>query len=71
VLEPLAQVLVRTNGYALAAALGTPLASIESSGPGSFSGPFVGSGQAVAVLVLLGAAFAGLTALLLRRRDVT
>ncbi len=71
VLEPLAQVLVRTNGYALAAALGTPLASIESSGPGSFSGPFVGGGQAVAVLVLLGAASAGLTGLLLRRRDVT
>jgi ABC-type transport system involved in multi-copper enzyme maturation permease subunit len=71
VLEPLAQMFLRTNGYALATALGTPVASIESSGPGSFSGPFVGSGQAVAVLVLLAAAFAGLTAVLLRRRDVT
>jgi hypothetical protein len=70
VLEPVAQVLLRTNGYALAVALGTPVASIESSGPGSFSGPFVSSGQGVAALVLLCAAFAGLTGLLLRRRDV-
>jgi ABC-2 type transport system permease protein len=71
VLEPVAQVLVRTNGYALATALGTPVASIESSGPGSFSGPFVATGQAVAVLVLLAAAFAGVSAALLRRRDIT
>jgi NAD(P)-dependent dehydrogenase (short-subunit alcohol dehydrogenase family) len=35
-------------------------------GPGSFSGPFVDSPQALAVL----AAFAALSALLLRRRDV-
>ena len=71
VLEPLAQVLVRTNAYALAVALGTPVASIESSGPGSFSGPFVATGQGVAMLVALGAAFAAAAAALLRRRDLT
>jgi ABC-type transport system involved in multi-copper enzyme maturation permease subunit len=70
-LEPLTQVFLRANGYSLAAAIGTPVDSIESSGPGSFSGPFVASGQAVAVLVAIAAAFAALTAVMLRRRDVT
>jgi ABC-2 type transport system permease protein len=70
VLEPLAQVFLRANGYSLATALGASTSEIAASGPGSFGGPFVASGQAVAVLCALGAAFAGLTAWLLRRRDV-
>ena len=41
VLEPLTQVFLRANGYSLATALGAPAAGIESSGPGSFGGPFV------------------------------
>jgi hypothetical protein len=43
---------------------------IEANGPGSYSGPIVGSVQAIAVLVATAAAFAGLAALVLRRRDV-
>jgi ABC-2 type transport system permease protein len=71
VLEPLTQVFLRANGYSLAAGLGASVDSIESSGPGSFSGPFVGSGQAVAVLVAFVAAFVALTGVVLRRRDVS
>jgi ABC-2 type transport system permease protein len=70
VLEPVTEVFLRANGYSLATALGAPVETIESNGPGSFSGPFVGSLQALAVLVALIAAFAGLSGLLLRRRDV-
>jgi ABC-2 type transport system permease protein len=70
VLEPLTQVFLRANGYSLAAALGASTESIESSGPGSFGGPFVASGQAVAVLVAFVAVFVALTGVVLRRRDV-
>jgi ABC-type transport system involved in multi-copper enzyme maturation permease subunit len=71
VLEPLTQVFLRANGYSLATALGASVDSIESSGPGSFGGPFVSSGQAVAVLVAFVAGFAALTGVMLRRRDVS
>jgi ABC-type transport system involved in multi-copper enzyme maturation permease subunit len=70
-LEPLTQVFLRANGYSLAAALGSSVESIGSSGPGSFDGPFVSGGQAVAVLVAFVAAFAALAGFVLRRRDVT
>jgi ABC-2 type transport system permease protein len=70
VLEPLTNAFLRANGYSIAAALGAPVASIASNGPGSFGGPFVAAGQAVAVLAALAAAFAALSAGLLRRRDV-
>jgi ABC-2 type transport system permease protein len=70
VLEPLTEVFLRANGYSLAAALGTSVASIESSGPGSFGGPFVDATQAVVALAALIAAFVALSALVLRRRDV-
>jgi ABC-type transport system involved in multi-copper enzyme maturation permease subunit len=69
-LEPLTDVFLRANGYSLATALGASTAAIDSNGPGSYSGPFVGSLQAVAVLVAFVAAFAALTGLMLRRRDV-
>jgi ABC-type transport system involved in multi-copper enzyme maturation permease subunit len=70
VLQPLTDVFLRANGYSLAAALGASVESIENSGPGSYTGPLVGGGQAVLVLLAIGAAFAALTAWLLRRRDV-
>jgi ABC-2 type transport system permease protein len=70
VLEPVTGVFLRANGYSLAAALGAPVGTIESNGPGSFSGPFVGDIQALAVLVALSAGFATLSGLVLRRRDV-
>src|ERR671911_60193 len=67
VLEPLTEVFLRANGYSLATSLGASVASIESSGPGSFGGPFVGSAQAVAALTALIGGFVALSALLLRR----
>jgi ABC-type transport system involved in multi-copper enzyme maturation permease subunit len=70
-LQPLTQVFLRANGYSLATALGTSVDSIESSGPGRFGGPFVSSGQAVAVLVAFVAGFVILTGVVLRRRDVS
>jgi ABC-2 type transport system permease protein len=70
VLEPLTNVFLRANGYSIATALGASTQDIESSGPGSFSGPFVDSAQALAVLVAFIAGFVALSAFLLRRRDV-
>jgi ABC-2 type transport system permease protein len=69
-LEPLTQAFLRANGYSLAAALGASVDAIESNGPGSYAGPIVGSAQALAALVTSAALFAGLAALVLRRRDV-
>jgi ABC-2 type transport system permease protein len=69
-LEPLTEVFLRANGYSIAVALGASVDSIESHGPGSFSGPFVTSLQAMAVLVAFIAGFVALSGFLLRRRDV-
>jgi ABC-2 type transport system permease protein len=66
VLEPVTEVFLRANGYSL----GAPVGTIEDSGPGSYSGPFVDSFQALAALVALIAGFVALSGLLLRRRDV-
>jgi ABC-2 type transport system permease protein len=70
-LEPLTDVFLRANGYSLAKALGASADAIGSNGPGSFSGPFVGAGQALAVLVGFAVVFSAVAGLLLRRRDVT
>jgi ABC-2 type transport system permease protein len=70
VLEPLTEVFLRANGYSIAVALGASAESIESSGPGSFGGPFVDSAQALAVLVAFIAGLLALSGVLLRRRDV-
>jgi ABC-2 type transport system permease protein len=70
-LEPVTELFLRANGYSLAAALGASTESIGSNGPGSFAGPFVGSGQALVALAAFAVAFASLSGLLLRRRDVT
>ena len=68
--EPLTQVFLRANGYSLAEALGTSVEAIEANGPGAYSGPIVGSAQALAALAASAAVFAALAALVLRRRDV-
>jgi ABC-2 type transport system permease protein len=70
VLEPLSNVFLRANGYSIAAALGAPVDSIESNGPGSFSGPFVDGLQALAVLLAFLAGFVALSSALLGRRDI-
>ena len=69
-LEPLTQVFLRANGYSLATALGASVDSIQANGPGAYSGPIVGSAQALAALVASVAAFAGIAAVVLNRRDV-
>ena len=66
-LEPLTNVFLRANGYSIATALGASPQNIEESGPGSFSGPFVDSPQALAVLTAFIAASAAISAVLLRR----
>jgi ABC-2 type transport system permease protein len=70
-LEPLANLFLRANGYSLSVAMGASRAAIQSDGPGSFAGPFVASGQAVAVLAAFVTGFAALSALLIRRRDIS
>jgi ABC-type uncharacterized transport system ATPase subunit len=45
-------------------------AAVLDARPGSFYGPFIGSGQAIAVLAAYGAGFLLLAGLLLRQRDV-
>jgi ABC-2 type transport system permease protein len=70
-LQPLTEVFLRANGYSIAAALGASVDSIESSGPGSYSGPLVGGLQGAAVLALFTAGLAALAGLVLSRRDVT
>ena len=69
--EPLAEAFIRTNAYSIAKALGTSTDSIADAGPASFSGPYVGSGQALLVLAVYAASFVALSAVVVRRRDVT
>ncbi len=58
---------LRANAYSLAAAVGVPTAALGDNGPGSFSGPFVGAGQAIAVL----ATYATVATWTLQRRDIS
>ena len=70
-IEPLAEIFLRSNAYSIATALGASEERIADSGPGSFSGPYVGTAQAVIVLACYLVAFVLVTAAVLRRRDVT
>jgi ABC-2 type transport system permease protein len=70
VLAPLTELFLRANGYSIAAELGASVESIESSGPGSYGGPFVDSVQALPVLVGITAGCLAVSAWLLRRRDI-
>jgi ABC-type transport system involved in multi-copper enzyme maturation permease subunit len=69
-LDPLVEFFLRANTYSLAAVVGASAEAAADNGPGAFSGPFVSGAQAIAVLAAYTAAFLGLSALLLRRRDV-
>ena len=68
-LRPLTKVLLRANFYSLIKPLSTS-SSAAGNGPGAFPGPFVGSAQALVVLVVYFAAFLLIATTLLRRRDV-
>ena len=70
-LDGLVEYFLRANAYSLVTAIGVPAESLGSNGPGSFFGPFVGAGQAILVMSLYIACFVGLSAALLRRRDVS
>jgi ABC-type transport system involved in multi-copper enzyme maturation permease subunit len=69
-LDPLVEFFVRANSYSLIEPFGGTLAASSDNGPGSFSGPFVGSAQALVMLCAYAVLFLGLSALLLHRRDV-
>lgn len=67
-LQDVSQAFLRTNAYSLVAPLRGTVA--ESDGPGAFSGPFVNAGQALLVIVAYVVVFGGVSALVLRRRDI-
>jgi ABC-2 type transport system permease protein len=69
-LEPLVQAFVRANAYSLVEPLGLSFEGAAGNGPGAYEGPLVDPAQALLVLLALAAAFLGITATLLRRRDV-
>jgi ABC-2 type transport system permease protein len=70
-LDGLVEFFLRANAYSLVTALGVPTASLQDNGPGSFFGPFVGTGQSMLVMSVYVACFVGLSTMLLRRRDVS
>jgi ABC-2 type transport system permease protein len=70
-LDGLVEYFLRANAYSLVTAIGVPRAALGDNGPGSFSGPFVGQGQAIFVMATYVLCFAGLAAVLVRRRDVS
>jgi ABC-2 type transport system permease protein len=70
-LEGFVEFFLRANAYSLVTSIGVPTASLRDNGPGSFFGPFVGAGQAVLVMSVYIAVFVGLSAMLLRRRDIS
>ncbi len=70
-LESLVQFFVRANAYSLAQTLGASMEESADSGPGSFSGPYVGGGQALLVLGTYLLLFLGVSGWVLWRRDVT
>lgn len=69
-LEPLVRGALRANTYSLVRPLGAVLEESTNNGPGSFSGPYVGTTQALLVIAAYLAVFALIAAAVLRRRDV-
>jgi len=69
-LEPVTEFFLRANAYSLVKGLGLSVSEAAGNGPGAFSGPYVGTGQALFVLVVYMVAFLAVSGLLLRRRDV-
>ena len=69
-LEPLVELFLRANAYSVVEGLGVTAGDAADNGPGTFSGPFVGGGRALVVLVGYLAAFVLVAGGLIRRRDV-
>lgn len=70
VIDRLVEFFLRANAYSLVTKLGVAAGDVSENGPGSFSGPFVGGGQALLVLASYAIAFVVVSGWLLRRRDV-
>ena len=68
-LSGLTDFMIRANGYSLIRAVNGG-ADLTADGPGGFGGPFVSGPQALMVLGLYLVTFVGLSAWLLRRRDI-
>ena len=71
VLEPLVEFFLRANAYSLVEGFGGVETGAATNGPGAFSGPYVGGGQALLVLLGYITGFLLISGFLLRRRDVT
>ena len=69
-IDRLVELFIRANAYSLVSALGVSPSDVADNGPGAFSGPFVGTGQSLAVLGAYLAVFLVVAAAVLRRRDV-
>ncbi len=72
--EPVVDFFLRANSYSLIRPLGGASGasgdSAATDGPGAFSGPYVDTTQALVVLVVYALVLTGMSAWLLRRRDV-
>ena len=69
-LKPIVEGFMRANAYSLVRPLSAGTGSAESNGPGSFSGPYVGTTQAFIVLAFYLVIFLGASIWMLRRRDI-
>ncbi|MDQ3549183.1 MAG: ABC transporter permease, partial [Chloroflexota bacterium] len=71
ILEPIVEFFVRANAYSLTRGLGVAADATSENGPGSYNGPWVDSVQAIIGLGVYVTIFLGVSAFLLRRRDVS
>lgn len=69
-LQPIVEQFLRASGYSLVRSLGLAAGLGGNDGPGAFNGPYVSGMHALLVLLAYLVVFAGVSALLLRRRDV-
>ncbi|HEX9848542.1 MAG TPA: ABC transporter permease subunit [Acidimicrobiia bacterium] len=69
-LEGLVEYSLRANAYSIVTALGVPATSLADNGPGSFSGPFVDTGQAFLVLCVYAGVFFLFSTTTFLRRDI-
>jgi ABC-2 type transport system permease protein len=70
-LDGLVEFFLRANAYSLVTAIGVPRAALTDNGPGSFSGPFVGAGQAILVMAVYATCLVAVSFAILRCRDVS
>jgi ABC-type transport system involved in multi-copper enzyme maturation permease subunit len=70
-LDSVVEYFLRANAYSLVAALGVSTEALADNGPGGFFGPFVGPEQAIVVMSAYAVCFLALSAVFLRRRDVS